>query len=111
MSITTIKVDTEVRDRLAALAKKRGETMGVLLRELLRKAEREARWAEVRLAYEHLRADAQEWQAYQAEIGWWTEGSDGGFWADHDAARDDWPEYHQAGVVPEPSPFAERDRG
>jgi antitoxin MazE7 len=94
MSMTTIKVDTEVRDRLAALAKSRGETLGALLKELVRKAEKETRWAELRISYERLQADPEEWADYLAELHSWTDASDGGFWADHKAAREEWPEHN-----------------
>lgn len=94
MSATTIKVDTDTRDRLAALAKRRGETLGSFLTELVKKAEKEARWVEVRIAYERLQAEPEEWADYLAELHSWTEGSDGGIWADHKAAREEWPEYN-----------------
>jgi predicted transcriptional regulator len=44
MSVTTIKLDTEVRDRLSALAKKRELTLGELVNELVAKAEYEQYW-------------------------------------------------------------------
>lgn len=94
MSVTTIKVDTAVRDRLSDVAGKRGITMGALLEELSRKAEDEQFWAEVYASYERLQADPEAWADYLAEGLSWTEASDGGFWADHKAAREEFPEYN-----------------
>jgi hypothetical protein len=93
MSITTIKVDSEVRDRLSEVARKRGTTMGALLDELSRQAEEAAWWAEVYEAYERLYADKEAWADYMAEALSWTEGANDGVW-DPASAREDWPEYN-----------------
>jgi predicted transcriptional regulator len=94
MSITTIKVDSEVRDRLSEVARKRGTTMGALLDELSRQAEEAAWWAEVYEGYERLRANKGEWADYLAELRSWTDAPGGGVWSDHAAAREEWPEYN-----------------
>lgn len=91
MATTTIKVDTTVRDRLAAVARGRGVTLGALLDDLATDAERSARWAEVHEAYARLQADEKEWASYLAESEQWSAG--GAIWRDHHAAREEWPEY------------------
>ncbi len=58
------------------------------------KAEKEAKWVEVRMAYDRRQADPHKWEDYLAEGLSWTEASDGGFWADHKTARQEWPEYN-----------------
>jgi predicted transcriptional regulator len=94
MSITTIKVDSEVRDRLSEVARKRGTTMGALLDELSRQAEEAAWWVEVYEAYERLYADKEAWADYMGELDSWSNAPSGGVWADHAAAREEWPEYN-----------------
>jgi predicted transcriptional regulator len=65
MSVTSIKIDSELRDRLAhvASADYAGVTLGEALQRLI--AEHEERM--VLLAYERLRADEQEWASYRNE--------------------------------------------
>jgi hypothetical protein len=65
MSMTTIKITTELRDRLARLASEDygGATLAEALRRLL--AEHEER--EALAAYERLRADEDEWASYRNE--------------------------------------------
>ncbi|MBO0867601.1 MAG: hypothetical protein J2P15_03465 [Micromonosporaceae bacterium] len=65
MSVTTIKIDSGLRDRLARVASTDydGATLGEALQRLI--AEHEERM--VLLAYERLRADEQEWASYRNE--------------------------------------------
>jgi hypothetical protein len=92
MSITTIKVDTDTRDRLSAIAKKRELTLGELVSELTRKAEEEEYWREIHAAYARLRQDPEEWRAYLDELDAWENVADG-VWSDDRAAREEYPEY------------------
>jgi hypothetical protein len=92
MSLTTIKVDTEVRDRLARVARARGVTMVALLTELAERLEAEQRWADIEAAYQRLRVeDPAGWQEYLGELAEWdAAGGD----VDDDAA-DEWPELNR----------------
>ncbi|NUT35401.1 MAG: hypothetical protein HOV79_20290 [Hamadaea sp.] len=66
MSITTIKVDSELRDRLAAIAAKSGRTLGQQIAYLLDLVEHADRWkAEARII-ERFKATNPE--AYEAMI-------------------------------------------
>jgi hypothetical protein len=77
MSTTTIKVETSVRDRLAALARDRGTTMGGLLAEATERMERDAFFATARQQLERLqRDDPAGWRAYRAESLEWQRGTD-----------------------------------
>jgi hypothetical protein len=89
MPPTTIKVDSSVRDRLAAVARARGTTMGALLEAESRRLESEQRWTDIEAAYLRLqRDDPTGWQDYLAELGELTAG-------DADAtAGEEWPEYN-----------------
>jgi len=91
MPVTTIKVDTAVRDRLAGVARARGVTMSALLRDVSEHLAAEQQWAEIEAAYERLqRDDPQGWAEYLAELGDVDRiGSDPG-----DPAVE-WPEYNQ----------------
>lgn len=67
---TTIKVDRDVRDRLAGVARTRGITMGALLDAESRKLEAAQRWAEIETAYERMqREDPDGWRDYLGELG------------------------------------------
>lgn len=89
MPPTTIKVDSSVRDRLAAVARARGTTMGALLEAESRRLESEQRWTDIEAAYLRLqRNDPTGWQDYLAELGELTAG-------EPDAtAGEEWPEYN-----------------
>jgi hypothetical protein len=89
MPTTTIKVDSSVRDRLAAVARARGTTMGALLEAESRRLESEQRWTDIEAAYQRLqRNDPTGWQDYLAELGELTAG-------EPDAtAGEEWPEYN-----------------
>jgi hypothetical protein len=89
MSLTTLKIDTSLRDRLASIAKTdyQGDTLAGALERLIE--EHEAQQA--LNAYERLRNDADAWAEYQEELRL----------TDHTAsdglgdARDEYPEYNQ----------------
>jgi predicted transcriptional regulator len=77
MSTTTIKVDSALRDRLAALARERGTTMGALLAEATERLEREAFFMRAREQLERLRQeDPDAWEADRAESRFWQAGTD-----------------------------------
>ncbi|MHB8341165.1 MAG: hypothetical protein ACYDB7_08320 [Mycobacteriales bacterium] len=89
MSTTTIKVDSSVRDRLAAVARARGTTMGALLEAESRRLETEERWVAIEVAYERLqRKDPAGWRGYLAELGELTAGEP------DSTAGEEWPEYN-----------------
>jgi hypothetical protein len=95
MSVTTIKVDTAVRDRLSVLAKKREITLGELVNELVEQAEHEQYWADIYAGYDRLQADPNEWADYMSELHSWTGARDpDSIGSDHAAAREEWPEYN-----------------
>jgi len=88
--MTTIKVDSAVRDRLACVARARGTTMGSLLDSESRRLEAEQRWSEIEAAYKRMqRDDPDEWADYLRELAEVT--------ADEPdtAAAQEWPEYNQ----------------
>lgn len=77
MTATTIKVDSSIRDRLAALASARGTTMGSLLAEATEQLERAEFFATARRQLEELRrSDPAGWRADRAESGEWQHGTD-----------------------------------
>lgn len=77
MTTTTIKVESAVRDRLAALARDRGTTMGALLVEATEHMERTAFFAKARAQLEQLRKeDPAGWDVDRAESRRWQEGTD-----------------------------------
>jgi predicted transcriptional regulator len=77
MSTTTIKVDSRVRDRLAALARERGTTMGALLAEATERLEREAFFTRAHQQLESLREeDPHAWETDRAESRSWQAGTD-----------------------------------
>ncbi|HET9256927.1 MAG TPA: hypothetical protein VFO16_17265 [Pseudonocardiaceae bacterium] len=90
MSVTTIKVDGAVRDRLARIARARGITMGALLDAESRRLEADQRWAEIEAAYRRFqRDDPAGWQDYLDELAEVTAGEP------DTAAAEEWPEYNQ----------------
>jgi hypothetical protein len=92
MSITTIKVDTAVRDRLASVARARGVTMTALLSEVVARLEADQQWAEIEAAYARLqRDDPAAWAEYLGELAEWD--TIGG--VPDNLAAQEWPEYNQ----------------
>ncbi|MHB8324196.1 MAG: hypothetical protein ACYDHB_07220 [Candidatus Dormibacteria bacterium] len=92
MSITTVKVDSTVRDRLSRIARARRTTMGALLTAVAEQLEAEQRWAEIELAYERVRReDPDGWAEYLGELAAWEASAGAG-----DAeAMAEWPEYNR----------------
>lgn len=60
MTMTTIKVSTDTRDRLKGQAAAAGESLGGYVARLAEKAEREARFAAMRRAYASTPAEVIE---------------------------------------------------
>jgi LPS sulfotransferase NodH len=97
MPVTTIKVDVDVRDRLAAVAQARGKTMGALLAEVAKRLADEHHAEEILAAYTRLKdQDPAGWQAYLEELAAW----DAGTTAMDTAAAEEWPEYNQPATPP-----------
>lgn len=64
---TTIRVPTQTRDRLKALAARRGEPAGEVVAKLVSAADEEAMLAEIEAGFEKLAADPAALAAYRAE--------------------------------------------
>jgi hypothetical protein len=64
---TTIRVPTETRDLLKALARRRGEPAGEVVAKLVNAADEEALLAEIAAGFEGLAGDPKALAAYRAE--------------------------------------------
>ena len=94
MSLTTIKVDSGVRDRLAEIARARGVTMGALLDAESRRLQVEQHWTDIEASYARLRAeDPAGWTEYLDELRTW----DAGTGSSDAAAAQEWPEFSEPG--------------
>lgn len=69
MTMTTIKVSTELRDRLKEQARAENRTMSSYLEKLLEKELRVLRFEELRAAM--AKTTPEEWQSYREETEWW----------------------------------------
>jgi plasmid stability protein len=87
MAMTTIRVEVEVRDRLAALAAAHGRSLGAELGAMLD----EMMWQGVEAGYRRLAASQAELRAYQAEAVEWTSADIPGLAA---TAAEEYPEYN-----------------
>jgi plasmid stability protein len=85
--MTTIRVEAEVRDRLAALAAEHGRSLGAELRAMLD----EMMWQGIEAGYRKLAADREEMAVYHAEIAEWTSAGIGDLAA---TAAEEYPEYN-----------------
>ena len=88
MANTTMQLDRELRDELAAIAAR--DYDGVSLAEALRRLVMEHRFAQIMTRYEQLRADPDEWASYQAELRLTDNVAGEGL----SNARDEYPEYN-----------------
>ena len=69
MTQTTIKVDAVIRDRIAAVARARGLTMGALLEVESLRLEREVKWQQVEADCARLQhEDPDGWAEYLREL-------------------------------------------
>lgn len=87
MAMTTIRVEAEVRDRLAALAAAHGRSLGAELGAMLD----EVMWQGIEAGYRRLAASQAEMTAYQAEAAEWISADIPDLAA---AAADEYPEYN-----------------
>jgi len=88
--MTSIKVDTTVRDRLALVAKARGETMASLLRDVTSELEARMRWTLIEASYQRLREqEPDDWADYLAELDAWESAA-----SDPGNAAEEWPEFN-----------------
>lgn len=69
MGTTTIRVPAETRDRLNALARRRGTPAGEIVAELVREADDRALLADAEDSWMRLSQDPQALAAYRAETG------------------------------------------
>jgi hypothetical protein len=66
MAMTSMQIDSRVRDELAQLAE--ADFDGVSLGEAVRRLIMEHHFARINERYEELHADPAEWESYQAEL-------------------------------------------
>ena len=69
MPTTTIRVPTETRDRLNALARRRGAPASEIVTELVREADDRVLLADAEKSWDRLAADRDALEAYWAETG------------------------------------------
>jgi plasmid stability protein len=87
MAMTTIRVDAEVRDRLAARAQAHGRSLGGELSAMLD----ELMWQGIEDGYRRLAADEAEFAAYGSETAEWIGADLGGLAS---TAAEEYPEYN-----------------
>ncbi|MDP9359683.1 MAG: toxin-antitoxin system protein [Chloroflexota bacterium] len=68
MAMTTVKISTETRDKLAKLAAARKRPMSEVLAEIVERERRRAFLEGLNQDFARLRADPAAWADYQAEI-------------------------------------------
>jgi hypothetical protein len=89
MVMTSMQLDSGLRDRLAEIAEHDFE--GVTLGEAVRRLVREHEIKLIMAQYEKLRANPEEWASYQAELDEWDSTASDGI----PDARDEYPEHNQ----------------
>lgn len=87
MAMTTIRVETELRDQLAAQAAANGRSLGAELRAMMD----EMMWQGIEAGYRRLAVSQEEMAAYQAEAGEWTSAGLGDLAS---TAAAEYPEYN-----------------
>jgi plasmid stability protein len=87
MAMTTIRVEAEVRDRLAARAVSHGRSLGAELAAMLD----EIMWQGIEAGYRRLAESREDMAAYRAEAAEWTSADIGDLAA---TAADEYPEYN-----------------
>lgn len=69
---TTVKIDADLRDRIAHLAEKRHVSMGTVIAQAIEREERAERFAAIDAAYTRLETeDPGEWASYLSERAEW----------------------------------------
>ena len=87
MAMTTIRVDVEARNRLAARAQAHGRSLGAELSAMLD----ELMWQGIEDGYRRLAADSAEFAAYRSETAEWIGADLGGLAS---TAAEEYPEYN-----------------
>jgi plasmid stability protein len=87
MAMTTIRVDAEVRDRLAARAQAHGRSLGAELSAMLD----DLMWQGIEDGYQRLAADEAELATYRSETAEWIGADLGGLAS---TAAEEYPEYN-----------------
>lgn len=87
MAMTTIRVDADVRDRLAARAQAHGRSLGAELGAMLD----DLMWQGIEDGYRRLAADEAGFTAYRRETAEWIEADLGGLAS---TAAEEYPEYN-----------------
>jgi len=87
MAMTTIRVEAEVRDQLAARAQAHGRSLGAELRAMLD----EMMWQGIEVGYRRLATRREEMAEHQAEVSEWTAADLGDLAA---SAAEEYPEYN-----------------
>ncbi|MFF8880777.1 antitoxin MazE7 [Streptomyces flaveolus] len=77
MADTTVKIDTETRDRLAAIARARGTSVRALLAELAVHEENQLRLSEATAAFREVIAQPGIAEAFDRDFGGLPQGADG----------------------------------
>jgi plasmid stability protein len=85
--MTTIRVEAEVRDRLAARATAHGRSLGAELKAMLD----EMMWQGIEAGYRKLATQREEMAAYHAEAAEWVSADTGELAA---TAAEEYPEYN-----------------
>jgi plasmid stability protein len=85
--MTTIRVESEARDRLATRAAAHGRSLGAELSAILD----EMTWQDIAAGYRALAARPEEMAAYQAEAAEWALADTGDL---AEAAAEEYPEYN-----------------
>jgi predicted transcriptional regulator len=68
---TTLRVSTELHDRIAHLAKARGQRMQDVIDQAIDAWERALFWQEFESSWERIRSDPEQWAQVQAERAVW----------------------------------------
>jgi hypothetical protein len=89
MGMTSMQIDSRVRDELATIAE--AEFDGVSLGETVRRLVKEHKFNQINRRYEELRADPDEWASYQAEARLTDNAAGDGL----PSAAEEYPEYNQ----------------
>jgi plasmid stability protein len=87
MAMTTIRVDVELRDRLAERASAHGRSLGAELQAMLD----EITWQGIEAGYRRLAKNADEMTVYRSEIAEWTSADLADLAA---TAAEEYPEYN-----------------
>lgn len=71
MTMTTVKVPLELRDRIAARARSRRQSQAAVIASALDALDRREFWAALKQGYTQLQADTEAWGDYTRERDAW----------------------------------------